>query len=359
MESHSEEHVTKLLPAYTHVDDHSLRFINSMTLKCAIDLSIPDVIHKYGQPMPLSQLIASLPIHSSKACFIHRLMRILTHSGFFSEHKVMEEDEQEVRYVLTDASKLLLKDHPLSMASLMQVTLDPSVIKSWCQFSTWLTNDDPTPFHTANGVAYFDYAKRDPKFNDVYNDAMAKETRFVSSVVIEKGKGVFEGLESLVDVGGGTGTMAKAIAKSFPQLNCIVFDQPHVVANLQGTDNVKYVGGDMFEAIPSADAISLKWVLHCWNDEECVKILKKCKEAIPKQGKVIIVDLVVEDKKDDNKLVEMQLCCDMLMMALFAGKERNEKEWAYLFFSAGFSNYKITPIFDLYYIIEKGPLYLC
>ncbi|RDX70079.1 Trans-resveratrol di-O-methyltransferase, partial [Mucuna pruriens] len=255
MESHSKEHVTKLLPAYTHVDDHSLRFINSMTLKCAIDLSIPDVVHKYGQPMPLSQLIASLPIHPSKACFIHRLMRILTHSA---QSYGRIEEEQEVRYVLTDASKLLLKDHPLSMSPLMQVTLDSSVIKSCCQFSTWLINDDPTPFHTATGMTYFDYAKRDPKFNDVYNDAMAKETRFVSSVVIEKGKGVFEGLESLVDVGGGTGTMAKAIAKSFPQLNCIVFDQPHVVANLQKTENVKYVGGDMFEAIPSTDSIMLK-----------------------------------------------------------------------------------------------------
>jgi len=87
---------------------------------------------------------------------------------------------------------------------------------------------------------------------------MASDAQLVTSVVIEKGKGVFMGLESLVDVGGGTGTMAKALAKSFPELECSVFDLPHAVSGLEGSENLKYVGGDMFEAIPPADAILLK-----------------------------------------------------------------------------------------------------
>lgn len=66
MATQSEENATKFLQAYTQIDDNSLRFIHSMSLKCAIDLSIPDIIHKYGQPMPLSQLIASIPIHPLK-----------------------------------------------------------------------------------------------------------------------------------------------------------------------------------------------------------------------------------------------------------------------------------------------------
>ncbi|KAL5147823.1 putative O-methyltransferase 3 [Glycine soja] len=355
MATQSEENATKFLQAYTQIDDHSLRFIHSMSLKCAIDLSIPDIIHKYGQPMPLSQLIASLPIHPSKTCYIHRLMRLFTHSGFFSRHDLVENEQEVITYELTDASRLLLKDHPFSLRPLLLVTLDPSVIKSWCQFSTWLTSEDRTPFQTENGVTYFDYAKRDPKFGHFYNDAMAKDTRFASSVVIENYKEVFEGLKSIVDVGGGIGTMAKAIAKAFPQVKCTVFDLPHVVDGLQGTENIEYVGGDMFEVIPAADCIMLKWVLHCWNDEECMKILKKCKEAIPSDGKVIIMELVMEHNKEDNKLIEMQLCCDMLMMSLFAGKDRTEKEWAHLIGSAGFSNYKITHIFDLYHIIEVYP----
>ncbi|XP_061342731.1 probable O-methyltransferase 3 [Gastrolobium bilobum] len=353
MESPIQEHASKLLPAQTHIFNHIYSFINSMSLKCAIDLCIPDIIHKYSQPMPLSQLVASLPIHPSKTGGIFRLMRILTHSGFFFQQNVTE-NELEVRYGLTDASKLLLKDHPLSMTSYLHFTFDPTKINSWLQFSTWFKNDDPTPFFTENGMTFWDHAGHDAKLND----AMASDARLISSVVIEKCKGVFMGLESLVDVGGGTGTMAKAIAKSFPQLECIVFDLPHVVDGLQGNDNLKYVGGDMFEAIPPADALLLKWILHDWNDEECVKILKKCKEAITskgKEGKVIIIDMVLETEKGDHESVETQLFFDMMMMVLVTGKERNEKEWAKLIFTAGFNDYKITPVSGLRSLIEVYP----
>ena len=97
-----------------------------------------------------------------------------------------------------------------------------------------------------------------------------------------------------------------------------------------------------------------QWIMHNWMDEECVKILKNCKESIASKGRVIIIDMVVENKKEDHELTEMQLFLDMQMMMLFSAKERNEKEWANLIFSAGFSNYNITPI-GLFSIIEVYP----
>ncbi|KAE9592994.1 hypothetical protein Lal_00029244 [Lupinus albus] len=348
MESH------KLFEAQTHILHHTFSFINSMSLKCAIDMSIPDVIHKYGQPMPLSILIASLPIHPSKTNFIYRLMRILTHSGFFSQYM----NNLEVSYDLTDASRLLVKDHSFSVTPFVLMVLDPTYLSPWNQFSSWFKSGDPTPFFMEHGVTLYDHIDQDPKHNHMFNDAMASNARLVSSMVIQKCKGVFKGLKSLVDVGGGTGTMAMAIAKLFPQLDCIVFDLPHVVAGLQGSDkNLKYVGGDMFEAIPPADSILLKWILHNWNDEECVKMLKKCKEAITregKEGKVIIIDMVMMENENvvDDESVETKLFFDLQMMVFFNAKERNEKEWAKLFFSSGFTNYKITPLLGLNSLIE-------
>ncbi|KAG4382969.1 hypothetical protein AAZX31_14G186100 [Glycine max] len=212
MESHDEEHAAKLLRAQTHIWNHIFSFINSMSLKCVVDLGIPDIIHNYGQPMPLSNLIASLPIHPSKTCFVHCLMRIMIHSGFFSQQNHDLENELEAKYVLTDASVLLLKNHPLSVTPFLHAMLDPVLTNPWNQFSTWFKNGDPTPFETAHGKMFWDYAGADPKLNHLFNDAMASDARFVTSLVIEKCKGVFMGLESLVDVGGGTGTMAKAIA---------------------------------------------------------------------------------------------------------------------------------------------------
>lgn len=104
--------------------------------------------------------------------------------------------------------------------------------------------------------------------------------------------------------------------------------------------------------------IYMQWILHDWSDEESVKILKKCKEAIPskeKGGKVIIIDMNVDNQKGDDESIETQLFFDMLMMILVTGKERNKNEWAQLFSDAGFSDYKITPILGLRSLIEVYP----
>ena len=109
------------------------------------------------------------------------------------------------------------------------------------------------------GMPLWHYAQREPRVNQLFNDAMASDARLVSSVLFsDELKGVFEGTDSLVDVGGGTGNLAKSIAGAFPRMDCTVFDLPHVVANMEGSGNLKYVAGNMFEAIPRADAILLK-----------------------------------------------------------------------------------------------------
>ncbi|XP_022764624.1 probable O-methyltransferase 3 [Durio zibethinus] len=354
------EHANELLQAQAHVWNHILNFINSMSLKCAIDLGIPDIIQNHGKPMTLTELVAALPtINTSKACSIYRLMRILVHSGFFAHQKLDKNGDVE-GYVLTNASRLLLKGDPLSVTPFLKAMLHPILTKPWHFLGTWFQNDDPTPFDTAHGKTFWDYGGLDPKLCNIFNEAMASDARLVTSVLIDKCKGAFKGLKSLVDVGGGTGTIAKAIAEAFPHLECTVFDLPHVVAGLEGRGNLKYVGGDMFDAVPASDADLLKWILHDWTDEECLTILKRCKEAISShdkvRGKVIIIDMVlIENQKANDASIETQLFFDMLMMVLLTGRERKEEEWAKLFFAAGFSDYKITPILGLRSLIEVYP----
>ena len=234
-----------------------LQLLNSMSLKCAIDLGIPDIIQNHGKPMTVTDLVAALPINATKTCSIYRLMRILVHSGFFSQQK-LGNDPQEQGYVVTNASRLLLKSEPLSVTPLAKAALDPIMTKPWHFLGTWFQNDDSTAFNTAHGRNYWDYGVHNPNFSHLFNEAMASDARLVSSVLIRECKEAFKGLNSLVDVGGGTGNMANAIADAFPLMECTVFDLPHVVAGLQGNGNLKYVGGDMFEAVPAADAVSLK-----------------------------------------------------------------------------------------------------
>ncbi|XP_027067637.2 trans-resveratrol di-O-methyltransferase-like [Coffea arabica] len=353
------DHTGELFQAQAHIWNHLFNFINSMSLKCAIQLGIPDIIHKHGQPMALAQLIDALPINNAKAHFVYRLMRILIHSGFFIKAK-MPDNEGHEGYALTSASKLLLANDPFSVTPFLLAMLDPILTDPWHHFSQWFQDNEETPFHSCHGTSMWELAGRQPRLNQFFNEGMASDARLVCTMVIKNCKDVFMGLNSLIDVGGGTGTVAKAIADAFPHLKCSVLDLPHVVDGSESSKNLAYVGGDMFEAIPPSDAVLLKWILHDWSDEECVQILRKCKEAIPskeKGGKVIIIDMLLKSRQngddDDNaEAIETQLFFDMLMMVLVKGRERNEKDWAKLFFEAGFNGYKITPVLGLRSVIE-------
>ncbi|KAJ9170893.1 hypothetical protein P3X46_018956 [Hevea brasiliensis] len=359
MELVSGETIDELIQAQTHIWDHMFYFIKSMSLKCAVQLGISDAINSHGKPMTLSELVSALSVHPTKTQHLYRLMRLLIHSGFFALQKVADDHSQE-GYFLTPASRLLLKDNPFGSSPLITLVLDPILTEPYNCMSTWFQNDDPSAFVTAFGETMWEKSSRESGFNRLLNASMGGDSSLIGKAVIIKCKEVFEGLNSLVDVAGGTGNMAKAIADAFPDLKCTVFDQPHVVADLQGSKNLNFLGGDMFKAVPPADAILLKWTLHDWRDEECVKILKNCKEALvtrnDKQGgKVIIIDMVVGDQDDDDKFTETKLLFDIEGMSCLVGKQRNEKEWANLFFSAGFSKYKINPVLGPRALIEVYP----
>nr|AYC63500.1 O-methyltransferase [Scoparia dulcis] len=354
----------ELLQAQAHVWNQILNLINSMSLKCAIELGIPDIIHKHGKPMTLSDLVKTIPINKSKSRGLYRLMSILIYSKFFVMVKIShKENEQDEGYWLTPASRLLLRDEPFSVASLVRAILDPVMTDPWHNVAAWFQNDDATACVTTHGMKFYELTRHVPRLNQFFNEAMASDSHLASSVLIGDNKQVLEGLKSIVDVGGGTGTVAKAIASAFPEMKCTVLDLPHVVAGSVGTENLAFIEGDMFQFIPPADAVFLKWILHNWNDEECVQILVKCKKAISsanaedKRGrKVIIVDMVVDDEKNvENEAKETQLFLDMHMMALFEGRQRTEKEWEKLFFDAGFANYKITHALGLRSLIEVFP----
>ncbi|CAA0808631.1 Flavone 3-O-methyltransferase 1 [Striga hermonthica] len=162
---------------------------------------------------------------------------------------------------------------------------------------------------------------------------MASDARLAACVIVRDCGHIFQGLRSMVDVAGGTGTMAKAFVDAFPELECSVLDLPHVVEGLEGSQNLRFVGGDMFESIPRADAVFMKWIMHDWSDEDCVKILKTCKEAIPSRdegGKVIVIDIVVDDEVENEKqnkslAMENQLFWDIEMMVMTGGKREPRK----------------------------------
>lgn len=331
-----------------------------MCLKCAIDLGIPDIFHKHGRSITLSELIKALNINQSKSHYIDRVMRVLVHAKFFSNVLISDEQDDSMGFRLVPANRpFLIRDNDFSMVSFIGASLD-SGFTNQCQhgMSRWFQNQDPTPFWTFHGRTFWDHLGMNPELNRMFNESRACDTRLINRIVPGDCKKVFDGLDLMMDVGGGTGYMSRAITNEFPNLKSIVLDLPQVVDGLKGDDKVTFFGGNMFESIPPCDAVFLKWILHNWNDDDCLKILKKCKEAIDASkgegGKVIIIDMVVGDE-EDHKAKETKLLFDMLMMVLFCAKEITEKDWAKLFSDAGFTSYKITPLLGLRSLIEVFP----
>lgn len=354
------EGVSELFQVQCHLYKHIFSYIDSMSLKCAIQLGIPDTIHNHGQPITLQELVSKLNIHPEKTSCVHRLMRLLVHSGFFAKTIVdenQEKEKEEEAYTLTPSSRLILKENVTSLSPFVLAMLDPALVSPWQFLGDWFQGSELTPFEKAHGKGLWDYCNQNPEYNNIFNEGMASDSRLMN-LVVKDYKPIFEDLGSLVDVGGGTGTVARIISEAFPHMKCTVFDLPHVVANLPDSKNLKFVGGDMFQYIPPADAILFKWILHDWSDEECVNILKNCKEAITsqgKEGKVIVIDVVINQEKDEHDVTTTKLLFDALMMVLLTGKERNKKEWEKLFLEAGFSHYKIVSSFGMKSVIEIYP----
>ncbi|CAN6213552.1 unnamed protein product [Urochloa humidicola] len=210
----------------------------------------------------------------------------------------------------------------------------------------------------AHGKSIYGLVSHDVEFGACFNEAMGADSRFVAEVVIRECGEVFAGVTSLVDAGGGDGSTARAIARAFPHVRCSVLELPHVVDAAPAADGtVEFVAGDMMEFIPLADAVLLKFVLHNWSNEDCVRILKRSKEAIstrePK-GKVIIIDVVL-GSSSCKQTREAQLLLDLCMMVVLPGKQRREEDWHKIFLEAGFTRYKISPVLGSRSLIEVYP----
>ncbi|CAL4894421.1 unnamed protein product [Urochloa decumbens] len=356
--SSSADDQQAVLDAQVQLWHHTFGYVNSMALKAALDLRIPDAINQHGGSATLPQIVTKVTLHPSKTACLRRLMRVLTVTGVFSvQHSPA--DGGELVYGLTPASRLLVGSS-LNVSPFLTLMLNTLFVSPFLGLHEWFQQEmpGPSPFKFTHGRDLWDMNDHDASFGKLFDKGMVADSGFIMDIVVKECGDVFKGISSLVDVAGGLGGATQAIAKAFPHVECSVLELSHVVASAPTGTDVKYIAGDMFESVPSANAVFLKWVMHDWGDADCVKILKNCKKAIPskeKGGKVIILDIMVgAGSSSDQKHVETQVLFDLFIMFI-NGAERDEQEWKNIIFQAGFSDYKITPVLGVRSIIEAYP----
>ncbi|TVU20611.1 hypothetical protein EJB05_36826, partial [Eragrostis curvula] len=269
-----------LLNAQLELWHHTFGFVKSMALKSALDLGIADAIHAHGGTATLPQIVTRIKLHESRFRYLRRLMRVLTVTGVFSVELSVNGGEHV--YGLTPVSRLLVGSP--NVAPFLTLILDSVFVSPFLGLGEWFQHvmpEEPSLFKAAHGQDLWDFTGRDAKFAKLFDNGMVADSDFAMDIVIKECGDVFHGITSLIDVAGGLGGATQVISKAFPDIKCSVLDLSHVVASAPTGTDVTYIAGDMFESIPSSNAVFLKWVLHDWGEAECVKILRNCKKAIP------------------------------------------------------------------------------
>lgn len=221
-------------------------------VRCAIELGIADILENHGDPMTLSQLSSALAC-SSTALF--RIMRCLMNIGIFKEKK---KNQGSMGYVQTPMSTLLVKDGKNSLASMILFVNSSVTAATWNFLSARVLDDNVSPFICAHGMDAYRYAAENPDFRKLIDDGMAYDTRITVPAVLDICPEVFNGLSSLVNVGGGDGTAVGILVESCPWIRGINFDLPEVVSVAPEWQGVEHVEGNMFVSVPKANAALLK-----------------------------------------------------------------------------------------------------
>jgi hypothetical protein len=170
----------------------------------------------------------------------------------------------------------------------------------------------------------------------------------------------FSPFQTIVDVGGGNGSLVRETLERLPHLSAIVFDLPGVVGravqNLEKSGlagRCRAVGGDFFNEIPGGgDAYLLRHVIHDWDDAKSLQILRNVRASIPRTGKLLLVESVIPP---GNAPFPAKLL-DLTMLVMPGGQERTEEEYRTLLAAAGFRLTKIVPTSADVSVIESEPV---
>ncbi|KOM35785.1 hypothetical protein LR48_Vigan02g193500, partial [Vigna angularis] len=192
-----------------------------------------------------------------------------------------------------------------------------------------------------HGMPFYQCTERDPQLNYIFNRSMANICDIEMNKILDEYKG-FEGVSTLVDVGGCTGQTLHMIISKYSTIKGINFDLPQVVEKAASYPGIQHVGGDMYHYVPKGDAMILKTVLHNWSDEDCLSILRNCHNALPQNGKVIVIEFIAPEEASESNVSKLVSTLDTIMYITSGGKERSEKEYEKLCTLSGFSRFEVV-----------------
>jgi hypothetical protein len=287
---------------------------------------------------------------NAEAGAVRRLLRALTALDVCS----MTDDG---RFALTPLGECLRADSPESVRAWALLMGGPMVWRAWGSLLECVRTGDPAA-KLLDGRDTFEQIAPHPEEQAVFDQSIADGTRHLAPAVATAYD--FAGIETLVDLGGGYGALLPPILSAYPKMRGIVADLAHCRPGAErlmrdvGLDGrCEFVACDMFSEVPpGADAYVLKSVIHDWNDERSVAILRQCRAAMGKDARLLLVEIVVPERLGSSSLDRAIVGTDLNMLVNTGGMERTEAEYRALLEAAGFRLTRTVPTDTALRVIE-------
>ncbi|MCV7039405.1 methyltransferase [Mycolicibacterium moriokaense] len=305
-------------------------FIVSQAISTVCELGVPEVLS--DGPRSPHYLATSV---GANADALRRFLRVLVAEGLFDEDTLG-------RFSLTDAGELLRMDTPGSLRHLVKLMSNEAYTVWGHALHSVRTGKES--FSEAFKKPYFEWLSEKPLAAQEFAEGQAGLVEMRLLPLLNRD---WSDIATVVDIGGGEGTLVSRLLRAQIHLKGVLFDLPHVVSGSGSKfrsagvdDRVAIVGGSFFDEVPpNGDVYVMSQILHDWDDKSAGKILGNCRRAIPEHGRLLIVEQVLPEAATAHPMALL----DLHMLVLLGGRERTATEWSRLLFDNGFTLESITP----------------
>jgi ubiquinone/menaquinone biosynthesis C-methylase UbiE len=297
-------------------------FAVTQSVSAAAKLAIADLLD--AGPRTTEELAGLVNVHAPS---LYRLLRALASVGVFTE-------VAPATFALTPMAERLRTDAPDSLREWAILTGEIAA-RSFGELMHSLHTGQPA-FESVFGMPIFDYLEAHPETAAVFDGHQAQGGRALHAAVARSLD--FDGNETIIDLGGGNGSLAAAIVERHPELRAAIFDLPHVIERARAAADTavngryEFIAGSFFEHVPpGADAYLLSRVLHDWDDDQAAAILGNCRRAMRIDARLLVIERLVPsgDVSHESKFM------DLNMLVIAGGRERTEPEFRALLERSG------------------------
>jgi hypothetical protein len=293
-------------------------------------------------PQPIGALAAA--VGSTEAVLVP-LLRLAAGLGYF-------ESPEPGMWALTERGAVLRADQLGPLAAFVGA---PDQWDPWARLRDAAHGGD-VAFVRTHGVGLYDFMARDAAAAARYDAAIDAFTAHEAAALCRAFD--FAPCKAVIDIGGGRGTLLLEVLRRWQHLRGVLFDLPHVATRARTRvdtelgDRARVVEGDFFTAIPTgADVQLLKHVLHNWDDERALQLLRRCREALPANGTLLVIETVLAP---DHR-ADLASMLDLEMLVLLGGRERRKPELRRMLTAAGLALDAMVPLVSGSWLLVARP----